>query len=151
MMNPATANDVISDRTINNVLTRIYEELLEVKEVVIVNLYPLYETYSSELELHQQQSELNFDKIYSLLNTVDFAILGWGKPKGASEKKLKEIEYHAHALKVISMLQQAKIPAFKVGELREELYPKHLGRAPFATLISKIDLDSLSKKLRRIL
>ncbi|MBO1897712.1 DUF1643 domain-containing protein [Shewanella sp. BF02_Schw] len=151
MMNPATANKVKSDRSINNVLTRIHVERPEVKEVVIVNLYPLYETYSSELELHQQQSELNFERISSLLTAVDFAILGWGKPKGVSAKKLKEIRYHTHALKVISMLQQANIPAFKVGELREDLYPKHLGRAPFSTLISKIDLESLSKKLSHIL
>ncbi|QDO82311.1 DUF1643 domain-containing protein [Shewanella psychropiezotolerans] len=151
MMNPATANNLVSDSTINNVLTRIYNERREVKEVIIVNLYPLYETYSSELELHQQQSELNFERISLLLNTVDFAVLGWGKPKGASARKLNEIKYHNHALKVISMLQQADIPAFKVGELREDLYPKHLGRAPFATLISEINLDYLSKKLRGIL
>jgi len=104
MMNPATADTVISDRTINNVLTRIHEERPEVKEVVIVNLYPLYEIYSSELKLHKQQRELNFERISSLLNAVDFAILGWGKPEGASAKKLKEIKYHTHALKVISML-----------------------------------------------
>ncbi len=147
MMNPSKANREQSDSTINNVLTRIYSERRSVKEVVIVNLYPIYETYSSELEHYKQQSEVNFKKISLLVPKVNFALLGWGKPNGFSITKLKSIEYFNHAHRVISMLQDHDIAAYKVGDYRDGVYPKHLGRSPFDIKMSVVDLESLKQKV----
>ncbi|WP_274010031.1 DUF1643 domain-containing protein [Vibrio parahaemolyticus] len=147
MMNPSKANREQSDSTINNVLTRIYNERRTVKAVVIVNLYPVYETYSSELEHHKQQSEINFQKLSLLVPDVSFALLGWGKPSGFSITRLKSIEYFNHAHRVICMLQDHEIAAYKVGEYRDGLYPKHLGRSPFDTKMSEVDLESLKQKV----
>lgn len=149
MMNPSKADSDNSDPTVNNVLTRIYNECPDVAAVVITNLYPLYETYSSSLALHEQQSTINLQKIHETLAFVDFALLGWGKPQNTTAEKLKEMKYHEHAHRVVKMLQKANLSAYKVGELREGLYPKHLGRSPFATLMSELNIKALSDKLAR--
>lgn len=147
MMNPSKANSEESDQTVNKVLTRIYNECKNVGIVVITNLYPLYETYSASLVLYKQQSEINLQKIEETLYSVDFALLGWGKPHNTTAKKLKEIKYYEYACKVVKMRQTKNIKAFKVGDPRENLYPKHLGRAPYSTLMSELDLKALSNKM----
>jgi hypothetical protein len=147
MMNPSKATDKISDNTVNNVLTRIHSECSEVSKVTITNLYPLYETYSDKLENHKAQSQINFDKIRMLIAQNDFILLGWGKPSNKSNKVLQEIKYHEHALKVVEMVRSLGLPAFVVGDLRNNLYPRHLGRLSFELKMSTIDLNELIIKI----
>ncbi|MFP8965215.1 DUF1643 domain-containing protein [Pokkaliibacter sp. CJK22405] len=147
MMNPSKADRDNSDRTVNNVLKRIYKECVSVKEVVIVNLYPIYETYSSKLALHEEQGGINISKIYSLIPEANFALLGWGKPNKFSDKKLKNIKYFDFAKNILIKLIDKKIPAYKVGHCVENLYPRHLGRASFATGMSEVNLNELVEGL----
>jgi len=148
MMNPSKATNEVSDKTVNNVLTRIYSECPEVYNVTITNLYPLYETYSERLDNHKAKSKINFDKIRQQMSNADFILLGWGKPANKGSKALKEIKYHEHALMVVEMIQSLKLPAFSAGELREGLYPKHLGRLSFKLRFAPIDLAKLASKIR---
>lgn len=148
MMNPSKATAQVSDNTINNVLTRIYNECSEVFKVTVTNLYPLYETYSEKLENHKAKSKVNFEKMRLLMSQADLVLLGWGKPSNKSNKALIEIKYHEHALMVVEMVKSMGLPAFVVGELRDDLYPKHLGRLSFGIQMSAVDLLELAKKIR---
>lgn len=149
MMNPSKATDKISDNTINNVLTRIYNECPDVSKITITNLYPLYETYSEKLEYHNEQSRINFKKMETAISQSDFVLLGWGKPTDKNNKDLQKMKYHEHALKAVELVQSLKVPAFKVGDLRDDLFPKHLGRQSFNLKMSKIDLGTLAKKINK--
>lgn len=149
MMNPSKATAQVSDNTINNVLTRIHNECTEVSKVTITNLYPLYETCSEKLQNHKVKSKINFEKMRRLMSHADLVLLGWGKPSKKSNKALKEIKYHEHALMVVEMVQSEELPAFVVGDLREDLYPKHLGRLSLEIQMSPISLTALAKKIRK--
>lgn len=148
LMNPSKATEKVSDSTVNNVLARVYNECSEVSKVIIANLYPLYETCSEKLENNAAQSKVNFEKIHELMGCSDLAILGWGKPSRKSANDLVRIKYHEHALTIIEMAQESKLPTYIVGALREKLYPKHLGRLSFEMKMACVDLSGLAGKLR---
>lgn len=148
MMNPSKATENESDPTVNRVLTRLYSECEDVSTAVITNLYPLYETYSSQLENHHKHCEKNITEISKLLKISDFVLFGWGKPNRLTQSNLAAIGYHEKALEVVQLAIKNDSLAFKVGELRDNLYPKHLGRLSFKTKMSKLDLADLEIKIQ---
>ena len=147
MMNPSEATAIVSDSTVNNVLTRIHNECSEVSEVTIANLYPLYETYSEKLVNHKENSETNFKKMQSLMARSGLVVFGWGKPLKKNKVDLANIRYHEHALKVIDIAKSEGLCAYVGGDLRDDLYPRHLGRLGFDIKITPVDLSILSKKI----
>lgn len=45
------------------------------------------------------------------------------------------------------MVQYSGLPSFVVGDLREIIYSKHLGRLSFDLKMSKIDLSILARRI----
>ena len=147
MMNPAEANADISDATINRLLNYIQRSHKSYGTVTVANLYPLYEPSSSNLKLHKDQCDLNIRKIKELFSNVDSIILGWGKPKKMNQEQLHSIQYHHQALKVVNLLLDNNVEASMVNGLRDDLYPKHLGRIGYDDKVVNCDLDYLKLRL----
>jgi hypothetical protein len=141
MMNPSTADSSHSDPTIDRVIRFIGFNDAEATEISIVNLYAERETYSEYLELKKHKHCKNIKTIREIFKTSDIVILGWGKPTKGSQERLHEIRYHHIALEVLEVCLDLKITPTIIESLREDLYPRHLGRISYADNLVNHDLQ----------
>jgi len=147
MMNPSKATKEQSDSTINSVIRYVIENKLDYSLISVVNLYPIYETSSQCLQNYEDEEKENLDTIKILLQKSDDILLGWGKPKDKNEKELYEMKYHHNSLLVIEMCQNINSSVFILNDLRDDLYPRHLGRIGYSAKMNELDLEYIKNKL----
>lgn len=147
MMNPSKATESISDKTVNRVIRMVHRFFDDVTDITITNLYPIYETHSELISLDTNSNQRNMKSISTAIELSDIVILGWGRPHRKTAQQLIDIKYHHNSLYVIDKVKQFHKPAFKVGELRDNLYPRHLGYVKNTALITALDLEYLANRL----
>ncbi|WP_170107632.1 DUF1643 domain-containing protein [Photobacterium lipolyticum] len=146
MMNPAEADNVRSDSTIDRVIRYFEKNEMAFGRVVIGNLYPIYEQNSANLQQHKEQLSKNLKHLEKLIKAIDHIYLGWGKPEKTNTEKLISLEYHETALKVIDLAIDSGKTCCVRG-IRDELYPMHLGRMGYKERMVECDLLGLKRKL----
>ena len=128
LKNPSRATKDISDKTIFTVTNYVYKnrenykELKNVGTIIILNLIPLYETYSENL---QQISEKIVDKtnlkwIDRFCSENKNILIAWGNhPKGLRN------EYEEIKEKVFKTFEKNNNSVFYVEKLSAQGNPKH--------------------------
>lgn len=167
MMNPSKADSKESDRTINKIIEYSYTNFLNIKKIIVLNLYSVYETDSSGL--NKIVSEYGLD--FSIGNNINLEtknndileleaqksekiIVAWGKPKNTKAEELRNIKYHEQALNTLSILQNYKEKTFHFGSLINNLYPRHplylKNEDKVLNLLNFTNLtDTLKKKIKQ--
>jgi len=150
MMNPSKATKEQSDSTINRVIRYVTKNRLGYSQISVVNLYPIYETFSRCLQNYEDEEKENLDTIKILLQKSDDILLGWGRPSKKSEIQLHTLRYHHKSLAVIKLCQNLNKNIFIIGSLvNEELYPRHLGRIGYSAKMNELDLEYIKNKLEK--
>lgn len=83
-----------SDCTVNRVCEYFYQNKLDVSKVIIMNLFPVYETYSSKLieRVGDLVDETNKKKLLNTINSVDDIVLAWGSHPSCCFKLFEEMK-----------------------------------------------------------
>lgn len=113
MKNPSKATGYKSDKTINNVINRLYTSY---KHIYIANLFPYYSTRASGLlsciEREDNDTILLINKMFIVyyLNKVDDILIGWG----TNTIGMKQAEYEQMVTEVAQILMASKKPLYYV-------------------------------------
>lgn len=148
MMNPAEANDEVSDTTIQKTINYIYENrcknllLEECKEINIVNAYVVYTTYPKVVdELIQQYGEDyccgNEDKrnnkaIKEQVDDNDIIIFACGKAEIRN--------YNNRVEEIKKILRASKKTVYSVGTITKDGYPRHMSRIDYSYDLNVMDI-----------
>jgi len=127
MKNPSKASHEISDCTVYRVTNYIHrnankKELQNIGKIIILNLIPLYETYSGKLveSAIPLEDKKNIDIIDKYCSENEKVIIAWGNyPKGLRK------EYEQIKCKVFKILEKHKNKVFYVQSLSKSNNPKH--------------------------
>ncbi len=129
MKNPSRATKEISDKTVYNVTNYIYKnsecykELKDIGKIIILNLIPLYKTYSKELVNQGQliKDKNNLEIISNFSKEIKKVIIAWGNyPKGL-KNEFEEIKNS-----VLHILNENNNLVYYVDKLSElQKNPKH--------------------------
>jgi len=120
LKNPSRAKAKEADKTISTVIRYISkkEELKDIGKIVILNLMPVYETYSDKLT-EDNIDDKNMEYIVHYTRKYKKTIIAWGnKPKNFRAEKYKEL-----CDIVLKILKDNEV--FRVGEISEKGNPKH--------------------------
>lgn len=137
MMNPSKADGEYSDKSVNRVIKYVYEneeELRNVNKIYILNLYPVYETYSRKFtELYEKYSEeqllaegQNDEEIKRIVSMSNKVIVGWGLASGLN--KINEERYRNRCCELFELIERNNNNIFCAGSLTKKGYVRHLGR-----------------------
>ena len=149
MMNPSKATKNESDSTINRVINYISKNpsLQNIGTIKILNLYTIYETYSSSLvnlvNKYGYQYCAGNDKfnqndraIYKSIRKSNKIIIAWGKPK-LSKTNLALINYDDRIKSICKILESKKGSVFKLGSsMVDGKYPRHPSRISYREVIT---------------
>ena len=128
LKNPSRADETVSDKTVYNVSSYIYNnrykypEFKDVGSIIIVNLIPHYQTYSNQLEPLYDEiiNQKNLDTIKKITRESNKVLIAWGNaPKGLYT------EYELLKSHILSILSDNKNNVFYVDKLSKEGNPKH--------------------------
>ena len=92
LKNPSRAVDEspdISDKTISNVCEYFYRKMIQVNSIVVMNLFPVYETYSNELVKRRTDLVDKKNKLYlkDMVNKSESIVFAWGShPKECKDE-----------------------------------------------------------------
>lgn len=148
MMNPSKATEICSDDTVNKVLKffKIYKSI-PVKKVIILNLFPYYETDSKKLakcvaKNNSTDLQTNINMFKNYIGKSNLIVLAWGNvPSGFSAKTHNE--YVKKTMDIIEKAQKNNIIyVFKNNKFKENqiITKKQRPRHP-----NRITLDDLHK------
>ena len=128
LKNPSRADNFVSDKTVYNVSSYIYKnrnrypEFKDVGEIVILNLIPIYQTYSEKLEPLKDNviDQNNLDHINRFSSQCNNVIIAWGNhPQGLFK------EYEELKNKVMNILSANNNKVIYVDKLSKADDPKH--------------------------
>lgn len=128
LKNPSRATKDISDKTIFNVTNYIYknrevhEPFKNVGTIIVLNLIPLYETYSENLQLISEKivDKTNLKWIDRFCSENKNVLIAWGNhPKGLRN------EYEEIKDKVLDTFKKNDNNIFYVEKLSAQGNPKH--------------------------
>lgn len=128
LKNPSRADEMVSDKTVYNVLNYIYRNrnkydvFSNVKSIIILNLIPYYQTYSKELK--SMKSEIvcqdNLDTIRKITSQHSKTIIAWGNhPSGLYQ------EYEILKEQVMTILTDNNNQVYYVDKFSKAENPKH--------------------------
>ncbi len=128
LKNPSRAKKDVSDKTVYNVSNYIfrnrenYSQLRNIGNIVILNLFPNYETYSSQLKSlgdHLMDPE-NIRTLDEFCGTHTKVIMAWGNsPKGLFD------EYELLKSQTMNILSKNRNELFYVDKMSLMGNPKH--------------------------
>jgi hypothetical protein len=128
LKNPSRANKEVSDKTVYNVSSYIYQNrdkydaLKGIGSVIILNLIPHYETYSNKLE--PLKSEVicaeNLSTIHRLSSEHSKVVIAWGDHPSGLFKEYETLKSH-----VMHILAENYNKVFYVDKLSKGGNPKH--------------------------
>ena len=155
MMNPAKADNDVSDSTVNRVIGYIHEnnEYLKIGKIIIFNLYAIYEQDSSKLgdlvetfgfeictaNEHGSDLSSNIHLQKEAAKSVKI-IAAWGRPKGRVIN-LEKSDYKRRIFETIQILRQHEVFYFK-DKLVDGKYPRHASRIGFKWTLSRLDMKN---------
>ncbi|WP_062231494.1 DUF1643 domain-containing protein [Fictibacillus sp. FJAT-27399] len=151
MMNPSKATKSCSDPTVNKVLKFFGANLdKQIREIIILNLFPYYETDSKKLAAcvkRNNSNELgeNLNEFKNCIKVSNLIVLAWGDvPKGFSAKLHNK--YVKSVINIIDeVMKQNSLYVFKDNRFNIEhiVTKKHRPRHP-----NRIALNDLQKVQR---
>ena len=140
-LNPSTANEVKSDKTIDKIRGFIdrwkVNEKKNYDSFIMINLYPLRETDPSKLRAKFKDSDLhnkNLTVIESLLNEYPESevLVSYGD---SIDKITWMKECRDDVLKLLSMFPKLKL--FQLGDLTGSKNPRHPSRLAYSTELKR--------------
>ncbi|MES2804061.1 MAG: DUF1643 domain-containing protein [Bacteroidota bacterium] len=144
MKNPSRATLEVSDKTVFNVCNYIFknkngsEELKNVGKIIILNLIPLYETYSKELVALKDKiiDFENLDVIKSYAAKDSRVIIAWGNSPDKLDKEFEILKQE-----VLQILKNNKNQVYYVDKLSAAGNPKHAQIWGYENELKKIELE----------
>lgn len=144
LKNPSRATKDISDKTIFNVTNFVYKNrevhkpFNDVGTIIILNLIPLYETYSENLQLIREQiiDKTNLKWIDTFCSENKNVLIAWGNhPKGLKN------EYEEIKEKVHTTFKKYNNNIYYVEKLSAQGNPKHGMVWGYDNPLLKLDLN----------
>lgn len=165
MMNPSRATKNESDKTINQIITYTANKcrrLADVNEIVIMNLYTVYETASGKLGEYIEKYGFDFctgneegnpykndDLIFCESSKSDFIVVAWGRPNGL-QKNLHDCNYHNRTVSVLKTIEPYKDKIYHLDvSLRDNIYPKHPVKIKYSWDIHKLNFKFIENNLHK--
>lgn len=123
MKNPSRAGEEgieFSDCTVNRVCEYFYQMKNEVKTIVIANLFPVYETYSSKLKNRKDDliDSRNKKVLINEISKADHIVFAWGIHPIDCYEKFEEMKSFVKPLCITKSCFQMKPPNKEVNNDR---------------------------------
>lgn len=128
LKNPSRADEMVSDKTVYNVLNYVYRNrnkydvFNNVKSIIILNLIPHYQTYSNQLIPLKNEvvCQKNLDIIKRITGEHSTVIIAWGNhPVGLFQ------EYEILKEQVMQILTDNNNQVFYVDKFSKAQNPRH--------------------------
>lgn len=147
LKNPSRADEMVSDKTVYNVLNYIYRNrnkydvFSNVKSIIILNLIPHYQTYSKELK--SLKSEIvcqdNLDAIKKVTSQHSKTIIAWGNHAVGLYQ-----EYEILKEQVMQILTDNNNQVYYVDKFSKAQNPKHGQIWGYKDLLIALNTNSYS-------